>query len=865
MQRRLLSSPERLAAWGLLTGVVIAFAWAIAARAGVAGMWLDELSHRCGYSGLPVGTLLRYPVSLSYLLTKVCDGIHWCDWSSRVPVVFGSLLVVLGTYWTVAQCGSRYVGVVAAWMVLWHPHFTAVALQNRFYSLGAGLMLCTWVLAVRAGRERTRTTLLVYSAVAFIAMHAWPWGAPWVAGTSALMTYLLIVEEWRQPRAEQYWWRVLNNILIAWLPVVFFGIHYLSMSGQVQSVSKTANDGFWREPQIFSPGYIRETVRAVVQPLFECSGDYLLVVLMASLGLIVLFEPMPMGAFALLTYAVWGVAVHMCNQAQVVPIPRRTVFTQIHTVVLWCAGWSVLAGRVAAWKGWAWLRQRRAAYWMAHASGACILAAALLYYGWDRMILTRGMQALNHGPAHRAMAAVIRRHAVTGARVISLEDGNGVGWGVTAYVVRPAPRRADLAHDIRYVRFSRLPDVDELQSMSAQHTQVWVVGESRQLPATTRAELERSGLRLPFEYDVWWYEPAIAAWDVSQRMARLRAMVSELVFEVRPLDITADEMTNFLARCSDDDFARHLRMLLVRRVNDKDQAYAFAEVLSRYGLHATAIRAACSPLWFGSRHTSMYEWIAGRLRELAARVPEAARDQYEMAAEACLRAAVRRGSPTAATSLNQSLIQQRATAVRLRAPATPVLYTARGLRYHAYFGDNTAALPFVTNLPMLDRADNLTAIALVHTTPVPDVQIPLGQGYGSSNSNSPWFLVLAPSQNHAGFAMQFVGHGEVRAGYPWQPEWSNAWVCLAGVYDASKRRVRLHVNGVCLADAEAPANALRITLGLPLGVGALSNGGYPLHGTLREAAIYNRALSERELRRMLRRLIQEEKNTGAQR
>lgn len=865
MLRRLLSSPERLAAWVLLSGVVLAFAWAIAARAGVAGMWLDELSHRCGFSSLPLSTLLRYPVSLSYILTKACDTLHWSDFSSRLPVIIGSLLVVLGTYWTVAQCGSRYVGVAAAWMMLWHPNFTAVALQNRFYSLGAGLMLCTWALAIRAVREQSRITLLAYSGVAFLGMHAWPWGAPWVAGTSALMAYLLAVAEWRRPRAERHWWRVGNNILIVFLPVVFFGIHYLSMSGQVQSVAKSGNDGFWREPQIFNPGYILETVRAVVQALFECSGDYLMVVLMLSIGLILLLQPMPMGAFAVLTYAVWGVAVHMCNQAQVVPIPRRTVFTQIHTVVVWCAGWSALAGYIAAWPGWERLRQRRAAYWAAHIMGACLLAAALLYYGWDRMILTRGSQALNHGPAHRAVAAVIRRHAVTGARIVSLEEGNGIGWGVTAYVLRPAPRRDDLVHDIRYVRFSRLPGVEELQSMAAQHTQVWVVGESWRLPAATRAELERSGLRLPFEYDLWWYEPAIAAWDVSQRTARLREIVKELVLEVQPLDMTADEMTNFVARCTDDDFARYLHMILVRRINDKDHAYAFAELLSKYGLHGTAIRAACSPLRVTSRHTSMYEWIAGRLRELATRVPEEARERYEAAAHACLIAAVRRGSPTAAPTLNQTLTKQRATAVRLHAPEVPALHTARGLLYHAYFGEGTPDLPFVTNLLVLDRAANLTALALVRTTPAPDVQIPLGQGYGSSSSNSPWFLVLAPSQNHAGFAMQFTGHGEVRAGYPWQPEWSNAWLCLAGVYDASKRRVRLYVNGACLADVEAPANAPRITLGLPLGVGALSNGGYPFQGKLQEVAIYNRAVSERELHRMLRGLIHEAKRTGVQR
>lgn len=864
MQRRLLSSPEQLAAWALLSGVVVAFAWAIAARAGVAGMWLDELSHRCGFSALPLGTLLHYPVSLSYLLTKLCDAVHWSDWSSRVPVVVGSLLVVLGTYWTVAQCGSRYVGAAAAWVMLWHPNFTAVALQNRFYSLGAGLMLCAWALAVRVAREPSRAALLAYSAVAFIAVHAWPWGAPWVAGTSALLGYLLVLAEWRKPRAERHWWRVNNDLMIVGLPIILFALHYLAIGGEIQSVGKVRNDGFWREPQIFSAAYIRDLLHAVLQQMSDLNSAYLLALFMASVAVILLLQPIPMGVFALLTYAVWGAAVYMCNQAQVVPIPRRIVFTQIHVVVLWFAGWSVLVGRMAAWAGWAWLRQRRTAYWAAHVTGACLLAGVLLYYGWDRMILTRGSQALNHGPAHRAWGAVIRRHTRPGARVIALEDGNGIGWGITAYTLRPQPQPA-LDCAVRYLQFSPPLEATELQQLVQQHTQVWVVGETWRLPVSTRAELERSGLRLPFEYDLWWYEPTIAAWDVSQRTARVREIVKELVLEVQPLDITTGEMTNFLARCTDDDFLRHLHMILVRRINDKDQAYAFAELLSKYGLHETAIRAACSPLRFTSRHTSMYEWIAGRLRELATRVPEEAREQYEAAAQACLRAAVRRGSPTAAPTLTQALTKQRAAATRLRAPETPALRASRGLLYHAYCGDSPPDMPFMTNLPALDRAPHLTVIALVRTTRAHDVQIPLGQGYGSSSSNSPWFLVLAPSQNHAGFAMQFIGHGEVRAGYPWQPEWSNAWLCLAGVYDASKRRVRLHVNGVCLADAEAPANAPRITLGLPLGVGALSNGGYPLQGTVREVAIYNRALSERELRRMLRALIQEEKHTGAQR
>jgi len=856
------SSPERLAAAVLLCGIVAAFIWAIAARAGVAGMWLDELSHRCGFAGKPLSQLLRYPVSLSYILTKLCDAIYWSDFSSRLPVVLGSLLIVLGTYWAVAQCGSRYAGIAAAWVMLWHPYVTSVALQNRFYSLGAGLMLCGWVLAVKAAREGRRGLVLAYSAVAFLTAHAWPWGAPWVAGVTALLAYLLVRAELQRAPAERNWWRVANNVIIASVPVFLFAVHYLAIGGEVHSVSKTANDGFWREPQVFSPAYAVEFVRAIVQPIADGSGDYLLAVLMASLALILWLQPLPMGAFALLTYAVWGAAVHLCNQAQVVPISRRIVFTQVHTVVLWFAGWSALAGRVAAWPGWERLRRHRGAYWAAHAAGTCLMIAFMLYYGWDRMILTRGMQALNHGPSHRAWSAVIRRHARPGARVIAIEDGNGIAWGIFAYTLRPHPRPA-LEHDVRYVQFSRLPDAVELTQLAGVHSQIWLVAGSGRLPYATRVELERSGLCLPFEYDLWWYELAMAGWDVSQRTAHIRAVVSQLMLDVPPHDITADEMTNLLARCSDADVQRQLRLLLVRRIEDKDDAYAFAQLLSSYGMHATAIKAARSPLYFRSRHTSMYEWIAGRLLDLTQRVPEDVRAMYAEAACACLRAAVRRGSPTAVPALRQLHTQQRAATVRLQAPSAPVLRGARGMIFHFYHDGATPFAPFTTNLPVLNRTASFTAIAILDPAEEHAVHIPLGQGYGSSPSNSPWFLILAPAQNHAGFAVQFAGRGEMRAGYPWQPEWSNACLCLAGVYDAPTQRVRLYVNGTCLADLEAPARVPRITLPLPLGIGALSNGAYPLHGSLREAAIYDRALSERELQRMLRTLVHNDRPAPA--
>lgn len=816
-------------------------------------MWLDELSHRCAFAGKPVGELLRYPVSLSYLLTKLCDSIYWHDGMSRLPSVLGAVLVVLGAYWTVAQCGCRYVGVVAAWAVLWNPYFSSVALQNRFYSLGAGLMLCVWALGRRVARQISRGLVVGYSVVSFLAMHAWPWGAPWVAGVNLLLTYELVVREWQRPPAQRNWWRCVNDELLIWMPVIFFGLHYVLIGGEVHSISKTANDGFWRAPQTFTVSYVREMLISSWQGAVQLEPPYLMAAFAISMTLLLLLRPLAGGAFAVLTLAVWAAAVYFCNQARVVPIPRRIVFTQIHATLLLFMGWSALADQLTQWGGWDGLRTRRLWWWVVHVLVAALVGCGMLVYGWDRMIVTRGREALNHGPAYKAMAAIVRRYAVRGACVVSLEDGNGVAWGVTSYVIRPRPARNDLVHHIRYLQFSQLPDVTELQAMAAVHTQIWVVGDSRRLPAATERELERSGVCFPFEKNVWWYEPAIATWDTPQRIQHIRMVIVRLVQEMPPVDISAHAMTNLLALCSDEDLQRHLRLLLARRAQDKDEAFVFARLLSRYGLHDAAIRAVQSPLYCNSRHTSMYEWIAGRLIELACTVPRDARHHYIAAAQACLRAAIRRGSPTASATLQALTMEGEIVRKKISPRPQPVLGRARGLLWHTSFDHNVSVTPLTTNLPALNRARSFTAIVLVRCSAT-DIQIPLGQGYGSSCSNSPWFLVVSPPQNHVGFAVQFVDHGEQRVGYPWQPQWTNAWLCLAGVYDDVHRCVRLYVNGMCLGVAEAPPGP-RITLDLPVGVGALSHGGYPLHGNLAEAAIYGRALSDREISRLLRPLI----------
>ena len=126
-------NPEKFVCWILILGVIAAYVWAIASRAGVPAMWLDELSVRCAFATKPLSTLLKSPVSLSYILCKFFDGIYYNDFFVRIPMIIGGLMIVLGTYWTVAQFGSRYVGVLAAWSILWYPLYTGHVLKNRFY------------------------------------------------------------------------------------------------------------------------------------------------------------------------------------------------------------------------------------------------------------------------------------------------------------------------------------------------------------------------------------------------------------------------------------------------------------------------------------------------------------------------------------------------------------------------------------------------------------------------------------------------------------------------------------------------------------------------------------------------------------
>jgi hypothetical protein len=883
-------TPERVCALTLLIGALVCFLWAIASRAGIPAMWLDELSVRYAYATKPLATLLRSPVSLSYLLCKWSDWIAPTDLSVRIPILAGALLVLLGTYATVTQWGNRYIAVAATWVVLWHPLFADYALQNRFYIPGTGLMLVAWAAAVAAFRAQTAWHWAGYAALAFLTAHMWPWGSPWIGLIAAGFGIAQTVRCWERRRVRGEVWRWLLALIMLGTPVALFLVHYLYGRGAVLSIG-TTNDAWWHAPKAITATYLCEMVRLGLEPLWQQQGEALTVALLTSVFVVAFARRWEALLFAAFSVFTWALAVHMCNKAQVDPIPRRLMFLQIQAVILLFSGPAAVCG-MAHERCMRVMAGRRGAVWGFSVIVAVGVACWMWWYGADRMLQTHGDAALDHRLPFKQYGAAIRLRSAPGTHVVAHEDGRGITWAMQAYALGgDAGTNITLEPYWTHVNGAHRFEASRARAYLTNAPPTWVIARPGVLPAETRDLISRASIRLPVEYEIWWCEPRFATMTSETKAQELKRLALDVNACLPPLDVPAYVMSNAIQRANAIDADALIRMVFAGRMRSREDCQAFARVLQQNDQDAWALKVMQAPLSYISRHPSMFEWVANNLLTLAGTAQEGKEALYRASALDCLCKAKRRGSPTAA-----QMAQVTATRLALDRAGSVVL-TARpdfndlpGRRVHAYFaspavlgnceGDlfpllvpPSAALMWIghgtnvnftadgyhgtrdaylrASLSDLYISTQSLSVLIVLRPPTNDVlQMLIGQGRGRSPSDSPWFLAFHPLQCVT-FMMQFTdvarGNYELRVSYPWQKSWNHTWLFFAGTYDACARKVRLYLNGVLLGEQTVDAHSGRNILPVPLTVGSLMDCAYPFLGTIREIAVLDRPLTQRDL------------------
>jgi len=153
--------------------------------------------------------------------------------------------------------------------------------------------------------------------------------------------------------------------------------------------------------------------------------------------------------------------------------------------------------------------------------------------------------------------------------------------------------------------------------------------------------------------------------------------------------------------------------------------------------------------------------------------------------------------------------------------------------------------------PLALATGSCTVAALLRIGDKPGWQIPFGHGWGTANSNSPWFVMCDNNQSEIHFVMQFNDTNgtprELRIGHRLPPSEYPRWHVLAGTYSSHDNTLALYVDGTRAGTASAPAGARRITNPAPLTIGSLAGGNLPFLGYIREVLLFDRALTENEL------------------
>ncbi|MCX7001961.1 MAG: hypothetical protein NTV22_01660 [bacterium] len=861
----------------LLSVLLILFVVIYVSTAGVPGMWLDELSVRYDFSGRSWMQLLRFPMSLSYILCKVFDTAFFSDFAVRIPVLVGAGILAFCAYAAVAQFGSKAAGIACTCFVMFHPLFREYAQMNRFYIQGSGMMLLAWCLMQWALHNQKIGRWGCYAFFAFIAMHVWPWSVIWLGCISAYAGIMLLIITIRSkpPRIG----RLLLQWLIIGMPLVLFALHYVLVPDLPDKRSGNM-DGFWIAPVAFTLKYVATTTTEALRNVVDV--PWIIWVFVASLFIALVRRRFDLLAFAAATLITWYVVVHICNNGHAVVMPKRIMFVYLNATVCMTAGGAILMHIFQKF-----FAKHALVYDITRFAAYVLVAALLTWYCWDRAILTYYGNQRDHGPAFKLCGQALRLRACPNASVLILEDGSGMYWGMLAYAKNKA-QFGQLTFNALWTSNGQIITSNDVERLIQVGHQVWIVAPENGIEHNYRQVLTHKALRLPMGFDLWWIEPRFETMSVAQKTQETRKWVVDLAAYMKPLEISMHDFTNMVQRMPDAQFTETLPLLLKRDYGNLERCGAFALLCAQYILDDAAIAALTAPLKFSSRHTSMYEAIADNLVAISADFPPARKNKYVQKALECLQGAKRRSSDTAQRSYDVLSVACRVDAKRFVPPVAALISSINGLTLHVVFQPTTSTTAYALSVPtnatmQLYGASSLRShlttngfasngawLSYTNTCAIPQtgsmsfivmmrpptnnvLQVPVGQGQGRSVSDSPWFIAFYPEQCIT-FMMEFVENNtnnyEIRTSFPWRKTWNSQWLVFIATYDAQRHSINLYKNDVLIGSSIVNADAVRNVLNNPLTIGSLQ-GSYPFHGDIREIALVNRAMSQKEITQLL--------------
>ncbi len=859
-------NPEKTICWILLLGIIVAYFWAIASRAGIPAMWGDELSVRCIFATKPLSTLLKSPVSLSYILCKFFDGIFYNDFFVRIPMIAGGLMIVIGTYFAVSQFGSRYVGILAAWSILWHPLFTSHVLRNRFYILGTGFMYCSWAVAVWALRKNNFLAWGIYAVVAFIASHIWPWNAPWIGLIAVSFALPVIIKSWGNKNLIKSLTSSFQKLFLLGLPVILFGIHYLYASGKIESISKSGNDSFWKKPVDIGINYVFDILREALQPLFPVNVEYLLLILIVGILIAAILREWKLLVFVVCTVVVWLVAVYMCNQTNIVPISRRIMFSRLNFIIVIFGCLSVFVKYLSQLKFCNIIRKKRKLYFSLHIlSGVFILSIGLLY-GWDKMITAHGKVTFNFSHPFNTYGQIIKDNISSNAYIVVQEDGTGLAWGVDAYAVKPANLtnveiKTFWSRAYSHHRISK----KTLEKHLKKYSQVWFISSPSYINKDIADILNKNAVKIPFNHNIWLCEKKFEKMNSNQKNDWIRNLMLEVNEKLPPLDVYKNAMSNLIVRLSDAEIKNNFLLLMNQRVRRQRDNYKLADLFAKYGFHDDAIKSVMSPIYFLSRQTYIYEALGKKLLDMSKTFPSDTKNKYQMAALKCYKSALLRNSPTALNKLNEIRNIIRMNNGIKNEPDKIIFDENKSTIFHALCQnkENTNSKLTYTNIQKFVSAKSISVAVLFNTSTNTNLNIIVGRGKGSSDADSPWWLSLLNKGKHTQFVMQFINgkskHFQHRLTARWNNIWNDNWHCFVGTFDNDKKKMCFYIDGFIVNSKKFDKDVKRNATDVPLTIGCLFNGYFPFKGKIREVAIYSKALPAKKIKSVWEKIYKDQK------